>query len=71
MITWRDGQYEYSTDGKEVWRVKRNPVREAEEARNKASRLQTMRFNALTGLIVCSLIASLVLSLLWQVIGGV
>ena len=71
MITWRDGEYEYSTDGKEVWRVKRDFVREAEEARNKASRLQTMRFKSTTWVIVCLLIELLALALLWQVIGGV
>ncbi len=71
MNTWRDGQNEYTTDESgEVWAVRRNFEREAQEAADRQSRLRVMRFNVWTRIAVFTLLAGCVVLLAMQLIGG-
>lgn len=71
MITWRDDKYEYSTDGKEVWKVCRNFKREVQEAKDAESRRQVMLFNVRTRLIVLTLLSICVITLVMALIMAV
>ena len=68
MKTWRDDEYEYTTDGKEVWNVKRNKEREERLRREAEEREKTMRYKENVRLFVFSILAILFTALFLQIV---
>lgn len=68
MKTWRDDEYEYTTDGKEVWNVKRNKEREERLRREAEEREKTMQYKENVRLFVFSILAILFTALFLQIV---
>lgn len=68
MKTWRDEENEYTTDGKETWKVKRDKAREERLRREAEMREETLRYKDNVRLFVFAIISILLTALVLQIV---
>lgn len=68
MKTWRDEENEYTTDGSEIWTVKRDKAREERLRREAEMREETKRYKENVRLFVFAIVSILLTALILQIV---